>query len=77
MTNTHLNCKAEAAIDEQYFNQGKIGTESGAISFGINESELDVIDDTEDFTLEAYGQVLDFELDIVTMKIYFSYSEEK
>ena len=76
MTNTHLNCKAEAAIERDYFRKGYMGTESATVNFEITDSELDVINNTEDFTLEAYRQTLDFEVDIATMKIYFSYSEE-
>ena len=76
MSNNHLNCVAEEAIERDYFRKGHIGTESATVSFKITESDLDLILADKDFILEAYGKQLDWELDSGNMKIYFSYSEE-
>lgn len=75
MNNTHLNSVAEEAIEKDYFRKGYMGTESATCSFKINENELDIISE-EGFTLEAYNQVLEFEVNKEEMIVYFGFTEE-
>ena len=76
MRNLHLNSVAEEAVERDYFRKGYMGTESATCSFRITENDLDVISE-EGFTLEAYNQELEFEVNVGEMVVYFGYSEEK